>query len=428
MTIKNGLNTEKCEELFGKLYGVECVNEQKERYLNILQEFKKNYGSYEDAFFFSSPGRSEIIGNHTDHNYGKVIGASIDMDCVGVAKKNNTNKVRITSVTFKSASVIDLDDLAPFKFAGTNDLIKGIIKGMLVKGHKCGGFDLCLTSSVVASSGVSSSASFEMLICEVINYFFNDDKLTTLEMAKCGQYSENVYWNKASGLLDQMSCGYGGMVTIDFEDTNKPIIRKLNDKSLTDNYDFLVVSTGENHADLSAEYSSMPAEMKSVAKYFGKSVLRECNLEEVLLHTRELRKEVGDRAILRAFHYFSENNRVDKMIQSLDDNDFETALECIKESGNSSWKYLQNCANNDKPSEQGITLSLMLTENYLNKIGSGVCRVHGGGFAGVILVVLPKGKKQEYKEYIKQYQDYPIFDILIRPYGSVNISKLIEEK
>lgn len=428
MTIKDELNTENCKDIFCKLYGAENVEKERNRYMDILNEFEKNYGSFEDAFFFSSPGRSEIIGNHTDHNLGKIIGASIDMDCVGVAKKNNTSQVRITSVSFQSNSVIDLDDLEPFKYSGTNDLIRGIIKGMLLNGHKCEGFDLCLTSSVVASSGVSSSASFEMLVCEVINYLFNDDKLSTLEMAKCGQYSENVYWKKASGLLDQMACGYGGMITIDFKDPNKPLIRKLNDKSLTDNYDFLIVSTGENHADLSAEYSSMPIEMKKVANYFGKAVLRECSLDQVLLHTRELRNEVGDRAILRAFHYFTENNRVDKMVKFLDENNFEMALECIKESGNSSWKYLQNCANNEKPSEQGITLSLMLTENYLNKLGSGVCRVHGGGFAGVILVVLPKGKKQEYKEYIKQYQDYPIFDILIRPYGSVNISKLIEDK
>lgn len=409
-----------------KLYGdnPEILAAQAERYDSLAGEYAKRFeGS--DVYLFSSPGRSEISGNHTDHNLGKIIATSINMDCVAVAAKTADRKVSISSLTYDEEFTIDLDNREEGgRHSGTYTLVEGILEGFEKFGYQIGGFNACITSDVISAAGVSSSASFEMLICAIINDFYNHSALDTVVLAKIGQYAENTKWNKASGLLDQMACGYGGLVTIDFKDSANPVIKPVNFEAIDKDYELLIVPTGANHADLSEEYSSIPAEMKAVAAGLGAKVLGEVTIDDVLKNFSSLRESAGDRAVLRALHFFEENRRVDDQIKALEENRPEDFLRLVTESGNSSWKWLQNCYSNTNPDEQGVTVHLALTELFIRKIGAGACRVHGGGFAGVIMALLPKGVTEEYTEYMKSFGTPQIYRIRMRKYGAVNVNKL----
>ncbi len=421
------MESEPAGKLLGELYGKEAVGEQVKRYQELLAGFEKTFGEYKDVKLFSSPGRTEISGNHTDHNHGKVLAGSINLDCVGVAAKNNSSQVRIVSETYNQDFTIDLNQLEPSpKLAGTVDLVKGLLKGFEESGYTVGGFNAYITSNVISAAGVSSSASFEMLLCSILNTFFNEGRMDTVAYAHIGKFAENKYWAKASGLLDQMACAVGGLITIDFLEPSDPVVEKIDFDFGSQNHSLIIVQTGKGHADLSADYSSVPNEMKKVAQFFGKEVLAQVSEAEVLEHIAEIREFAGDRSVLRALHFFEENKRVEAEVAALKENRFGDFLTNITASGNSSWKWLQNCYTTASLQEQGITVALALTELFIAEKQRGACRVHGGGFAGVIMAMLPNDLVDEYISCIEKATGKgSAYRMSIRPYGAVCVSELI---
>lgn len=424
---KEMLHSKKAESFFEQMYGSQ-VEENIARYESAAQGFADKFGD-KDMLLFSSSGRTEISGNHTDHNHGKVLAGSINLDCIGAAARNDSNVVHIISATYDQDFTISLEDLKPSaKMAGTIDLTKGILAGFLDRGYQIGGFDAYITSNVISAAGVSSSASYEMLICSILNVLYNDGKMDVVDYAHIGKFSENKFWNKQSGLLDQMACAVGGLITIDFKNPNAPKVEKIDFDFGAQNHSLIIVQTGKGHADLSEDYSSVPNEMKAVAQYFGKEVLAEVDETEVLANIAKIRKKTGDRAVLRALHFFEENKRVEAEVAALKEKDFAAFLENITASGNSSWKWLQNCFTNQAPQEQGITVTLALTELFIQEKKKGACRVHGGGFAGVIMAMLPNELVDEYIAYIEKVTGKgSAYRMMIRPYGAVCVSEFLAE-
>lgn len=420
--IREILEKESVKELFKDLYGAENVEVNKERYLHLAEGFVKNYGD-EEFELFSSPGRTEIGGNHTDHNHGKVLAGSVNQDCICAARKNGKNEIRIISETFNQDFVIQLDQLEPLeKASGTVALMRGILAGFQERGFAIGGFDAFTTSNVISAAGVSSSASFEMLICSILDYFFNENKLTVTNYAHAGRFAENKYWKKASGLLDQMACASGGIVTIDFKDCENPKVEKI-DFSLDEiGCDLLIINTGKGHANMSDEYSAVPVEMKKAAAFFGKEVLAEVDEAEFMANIPQLRKELGDRPVLRALHFYNENKRVDAEVAALKEKRYDDFLNMICESGDSSWKWLQNCYCIETAQEQAICIALAMTELYLKGMPHTAYRIHGGGFAGVIMVILPKEKTADFTAYMEEkMNDKCVFKMSIRKYGAIHL-------
>ena len=422
------MESEGAKTLLAKLYGEDAVAGNVARYQELLKGYEKTFGDSGDVLLFSSPGRTEISGNHTDHNHGKVLAGSINLDCVGVAAKNSSSHVHIVSETYNQDFTIDLNHLEPSeKKAGTVDLVKGLLKGFEESGYSVGGFNAYITSNVISAAGVSSSASFEMLLCSMLNTFFNEGRMDTVAYAHIGKYSENNYWDKASGLLDQMACAVGGLITIDFVEPSAPAVEKIDFDFGSQNHSLIIVQTGKGHADLSADYSSVPNEMKKVAQFFGKEVLSQVTEEEVISNLAEVRQFAGDRSVLRALHFFEENKRVEAEVAALKENRFEDFLANITASGNSSWKWLQNCFTNSNYQEQGITVTLALTELFIAEKQKGACRVHGGGFAGVIMAMLPNGLVDEYITYIENCTGKgSAFRMSIRPYGAICVNGYIK--
>lgn len=422
------MESEGAKTLLAKLYGEDAVAGNVARYQELLKGYEKTFGDSGDVLLFSSPGRTEISGNHTDHNHGKVLAGSINLDCVGVAAKNSSSHVHIVSETYNQDFTIDLNHLEPSeKKAGTVDLVKGLLKGFEESGYSVGGFNAYITSNVISAAGVSSSASFEMLLCSMLNTFFNEGRMDTVAYAHIGKYSENNYWDKASGLLDQMACAVGGLITIDFVEPSAPAVEKIDFDFGSQNHSLIIVQTGKGHADLSADYSSVPNEMKKVAQFFGKEVLSQVTEEEVISNLAEVRQFAGDRSVLRALHFFEENKRVEAEVAALKENRFEDFLANITASGNSSWKWLQNCFTNSNYQEQGITVTLALTELFIAGKQGGACRVHGGGFAGVIMAMLPNELVDEYITYIENCTGKgSAFRMSIRPYGAICVNGYIK--
>lgn len=416
----------KGQEILEKLYTREGVKNNLKRYENVLQGFVREFGK-KDVKLFSSPGRTEISGNHTDHNNGKVLGGSINLDCIAAATYNDSNFVNIVSESFSQKFKIDINDIAPgMEKAGTTELLKGILAGFKERKADIGGFDAYITSNVISSAGVSSSAAFETLICQIINTLFNDGKLSKTDYAYIGKYAENHYWDKASGLLDQMCCAYGGLISIDFKNPDMPKVNEIDFDFGAAKHDLIIVQTGRGHADLSADYSSIPAEMKKVAEYFNKKTLSEVDEKEFYNNLPKLREYAGDRAVLRSIHFFDENKRVENEVKALINNDFDTFLKNITDSGNSSWKYLQNVYTNAAPNEQGITVALALSERFLKEKNVGATRVHGGGFAGVIMAMVPEKYSDEYVAYMDKFLgEGSSYKMKIRPYGSVCLNDFI---
>ncbi|MCI9180368.1 MAG: galactokinase [Lachnospiraceae bacterium] len=414
------LESGKSNALMAELYGKNHVEENISRYQELVKGYENLFGD-QDVLLFTSPGRTEISGNHTDHNHGKVLAGSINLDCVGVAAKNNSKEVRIVSETYHQDFTIDLDDLTPSpKKAGTVDLTKGLLKGFLEAGHAIGGFNAYITSNVISAAGVSSSASYEMLLCAMINTFFNEGKLDAVDYAHIGKYSENHYWDKASGLLDQMACAVGGLITIDFKNPAVPAVEKISFDFAGAGHSLIIVQTGKSHADLSADYSSVPNEMKKVAQFFGKEVLADVEEADVIARINEVREFAGDRSVMRAFHFFEENKKVEAEVAALKAGDFHAFLENITASGNSSWKWLQNCYTTASVQEQGISIALALTEMFIAEKKKGACRIHGGGFAGVIMAMLPNELVDEYISFIeKAMGEESAYRMSIRPYGAI---------
>lgn len=420
------LESDGARALFGKLYGENAVDANVARYRDVVKGFEKEFGDG-DVLLFSSPGRTEISGNHTDHNHGKVLAGSINLDCVGAAAVNKSDKVNIVSETFNQSFTIDLNYLEPSeKKAGTIDLVRGLLQGFKESGYEIGGFDAYITSNVISAAGVSSSASFEMLLCSMLNTFFNEGRMDTVAYAHIGKFSENKYWDKASGLLDQMACAVGGLITIDFFEPQAPVVEKIDFDFGSQNYGLIIVNTGKGHADLSADYSSVPIEMKKVAEFFGKDVCSEVSEKDVIGNLAKVRAYAGDRAVMRALHFFEENKRVEAEVAALKSGKFDDFLANITASGNSSWKWLQNCYTTSNVQEQGISVALALTELFIAEKQKGACRIHGGGFAGVIMAMLPNELVDEYVEYIeKALGEGNAYRMSIRPYGAVCVNDVM---
>ena len=371
----------KKDEALTSLYGKEALDTQRSRYADAIREFIALYGD-KDVSVFTVAGRSEISGNHTDHNFGCVIAASIDLDIIAVAAKRDDTTIRVKSAGFPEDVVDYTDDaIDEKKFFSSAAIITGVCRGFADKGYSVCGFDAYTTSNVLKGSGLSSSAAFEDMIGNILNWFVNDGKIGAAEIAKIAQFAENKYFGKPCGLMDQVACASGGFVAIDFKTPGAPVIEKLDFDLTSQGYSLCIVNTGGNHADLNEDYASVPAEMKAVAGYFGKPVLREVSLDEVIAAIPALREKFGDRAILRAFHFICENKRVQAQTACLKAGDLGGFFDGVLASGNSSFRYLQNVYTTKNVREQGLSLALALAEQYLSDRG-GAWRVHGGGFAG----------------------------------------------
>lgn len=420
-------NNSKVNTLFSKLYAVESINQQIRRYQEIGTEFSKHFkdSSYK---YFSSSGRTEISGNHTDHNGGKVLAASISMDSVAAAQVSNNNTITMYSKGYDQAFVVDLSNLEPQAGEkGTAALLRGIAAGFKMHGLKIGGMNIYVSSDVANGSGISSSASIEMLVGGMLNEFYNNADVDQILVGKIGQFAENKYWNKPCGLLDQTTIGLGGLIYIDFKDKQNPKINQVKFDFAKANYKLLVLDTGGSHSELTNEYAQVPVEMWAVAKELGKERLVDLSYDQFLTAIPKLRPVVGDRAVLRAMHFYAENNRVDAQVEFLAKNDFDGFLNLVTESGASSWRLLQNCYDILRAKHQEIPLALALTERFLvdRKI-KGAYRVHGGGFAGTILVALPDNKTTEYLNYIKPFFGEKSAMILtIREHGSICVSRMV---
>ena len=385
------------DSLLSHLYGSDKVVSERARYVEAISDFISLYGDV-TASLFSVPGRSEISGNHTDHNHGCVLAAGINLDIIAVATKTDDGMIKIKSKGFDEDK-IDITKLCPddYENYGSAAIIAGICDGFVKRDFKIGGFSAYTTSNVLKGSGISSSAAFEVQVCNVLNHFYNEGKIDAPELAKISQYAENVFFGKPSGLMDQTACACGGFVAIDFADPTAPIIEKL-DFSLSDaGYCLCIVNTGGNHADLNDDYASVPADMKNLASYFGRKVLRGITYDEVLAKLPELREKVGDRAIMRGLHFIEENERVASQKAALKKGDVQSFLSGVLASGDSSFKQLQNVYTVKNVEEQGLSLALALCKHVLDGKG-GAWRVHGGGFAGTVQAFVPTAMKDEFKK------------------------------
>lgn len=407
---------------FYELYGKDAATLQKQadRYTNLLKKFQSAFNK-DEAEVFSSPGRTEIGGNHTDHNFGRVLAGAVNMDNVAVAAKNNTNVVTIESVGYPKI-VVDLNKLTPDKseFYTSESLVRGVSARLKELGYKIGGFDACIDGGVPKGSGLSSSASFEVMVGAIISELFNDGKLDPVQNAIIGQYAENNFFGKPCGLMDQTACAMGGLITIDFEDPSKPIVKKVNFDFVSTGFALVITDTGGNHADLNDEYASLPTDMKAVAAELGKKVLRQVTMEQVVDIAPKIREKVGDRALLRAYHFLGDNQRVVDQVAALEKNDFKSFLNMVIESGYSSYMYNQNIFPVNNVREQGVSLALALSEMVLK--GQGAWRVHGGGFAGTIQAFVPQNLLDKYVSTLEHvYGKGSCHKLFIRAKGSVKV-------
>ena len=421
--IGNGQNP-----LFHELYGTDSavLKAEAERYIAQMEDFKVTFGT-EDVELFSAPGRTEVGGNHTDHQYGRVLAGAVNLDNIAVAAPNGTNIVRIKSVGYPQFEA-DLSDLAidESKFSTSESLVKGINARLKELGYNIGGFDVVIEGRVPEGSGLSSSASFEVLIGAIISHLFNDGKLDPVENAKIGQWAENNYFGKPCGLMDQTACSVGGFITIDFEDPTQPIVKALDFDFAETGYSLVITNTGGSHANLDGEYALLPGEMKSVAKELGHEVLRPLSMKQVVDSIPDIREKVGDRAILRSIHFQADNARVVDEVEALETNDFQKFLGLVIESGYSSYMYNQNIyaqtqENFDsKMSEQGVSLGLALSELVLR--GKGAWRVHGGGFAGTIQAFVPNDLLDQYISTLEHvFGKGNCHKLFIRSKGSIKL-------
>lgn len=363
------------------------LEKQSGRYQQLLNEYKLHFGDA-DVEFFSAPGRTEIGGNHTDHNYGRVLAGAVNLDNVAVVAKNNTPVIRIHSIGYPPFEV-DLSSLKPNPSEQYTSvaLVRGISSRMHELGFKIEGFNACIDGGVPKGSGLSSSAAFEVLIGSIISHLFNKDAVDPIQNAIIGQYSENNFFGKPCGLMDQTACSMGGLITIDFKDPSKPVVKKVDFDFVRTGFALVITDTGGNHADLNEEYASLPTDMKAVAGQLGAKVLREVSIDQIINIIPEIREKVGDRAVLRAIHFQGDNQRVVEQVAALERNDFKSFLGMVTDSGYSSFMYNQNIYPVHNVREQGVSLGLALSELVLK--GKGAWRVHGGGFAGTIQAFVP---------------------------------------
>lgn len=421
--LKQALAGTTLDSRFCEIYGSAALETQKARYLHAVEEFEKLYGADREAALYSVAGRSELSGNHTDHNHGCVIAASIDLDIIAVASPSAGSVIRVKSEGFPE-DVVDFgvyNAPNPARYEKSDSLIAGMVAGFRKEGLAVGGFDAYTTSNVLKGSGISSSAAFEDMIGNILNYVYNDGKVSNVEIAKLAQYAENRFFGKPCGLMDQMACAVGGIIAIDFRDPSTPVIEQTDFDLSAAGYNLCIVNTGGNHADLTGDYASVPAEMKSVASYFGKEVLRDTDENAVLAAIPALREKVGDRAILRALHFFAENRRVAAQKAALKAGDLDTFLANVIASGRSSFCYLQNVYTTKNVSEQGLSLALCLAERVLSGKRA-AWRVHGGGFAGTIQAFVPTEDVAKFRAVMDAaFGEGRCMVLRVRPEGALRV-------
>ncbi len=419
--LKEKLRGSEYDAALEKNYKKEDIEAQKSRYIRIASSFEELFGSDREVGVFSAPGRTEVCGNHTDHNHGKVLAASVNLDAVAVAGINGENIVRVKSEGYKM-DVVDLNDLGvmPAERGKSAALVRGVCAGFKNRGYKIGGFDAATASDVLSGSGLSSSAAFEVLLGTMLNHLYNGGKISSVEIAQIAQFAENEYFGKPCGLMDQMACSVGGFVEIDFKDPAAPVIEKLDFDFGSCKHALCIVDTGGDHSDLTDEYAAVRSEMEDVASKFGKSVLREVDREEFEKSIAVVRDSAGDRAVLRAMHFYNENDRVDKQAEALKKGDFEAFKALVIESGFSSYMYNQNVFTCKAPSNQPVSLALSICQQVLS--GKGAWRVHGGGFAGTIQAFVPEELLGEFKSKIcAVFGEKSCYVLNIRPEGGIQV-------
>lgn len=409
------------KETLRRLYGEEALEQQLKRYENAERAFAETFGVSVEPMIFSASGRTEIGGNHTDHNRGKVLAAAVGLDVIAYVIPTRENVISVKSEGYPRDDV-KLDVLEPVEaeLNSSAALIRGVAAGFVKDGLKIGGFEAYTTSNVLKGSGISSSAAFEVLIGTILSHLYNDGQVSAVKIAQIAQYAENKFFGKPSGLMDQMASSVGGFITIDFKDTENPIIESIGYDFASSGYSLCIVDTKGNHADLTPEYASIPLEMKSVAEYFGKKELRDIEKAQVMENAADIRAKLGDRAFLRAMHFFDENVRVEREAAALKAGNINEFFKIVNESGNSSYKYLQNIYAPKNPSEQGLSVGLYAAENVLE--GRGACRVHGGGFAGTIQAFVPNDKLEAFTSTMENiFGQGSCHKLFIRPCGGVKV-------
>ena len=418
----SAINDGRFDEEFLKLYG--DTTKPRARYSQAVEEFCALYGDSDELRVFSAPGRTEISGNHTDHQHGCVLAASVDLDVIAVVAKCEGHTVRIKSAGYPE-DIIDIDELS----AKDNErgraasLIRGVLYAFRNDGHEIGAFNAYTTSNVLKGSGLSSSAAFEVLVSNIVNGLFNKGKVGAVRIAKYSQYAEREFFGKPCGLLDQMASSVGGFTYADFHDPQNPQIEQINLDVRDFGYTLCVIDTGGNHANLTGDYAAITEECREISLELGVDFLRDANEDEFYNRMGKKKKKFGDRAVLRAFHFFNEQKRVELQRAALKNHDFEQFLYYVNESGESSYKYLQNLYSNSAVNEQGLCLAIALTKQFLGNTGA--CRVHGGGFAGTIQCYIPDEKFGEYKEMIeKVFGKGACVPLLVRPVGGYEVKAL----
>lgn len=421
MLLSDIFSAQETRQKLKTLYGSDYISE-KARFEQLLDGFRSAFGA-EPCALFSAPGRTEICGNHTDHQHGRVIAASVDLDIIAAARPTASPLIRILSEGFEM-DCIDLSCLDPLpeESAHSASIIRGVASRFHQLGYRIGGFDAYTTSRVPKGSGLSSSAAFEVLVGTILSHLFNAGKVSDIEIAQIGQYAENLFFGKPSGLMDQTASSVGGAVFIDFADVRKPAIEKLRLDPVEHGYALCVINTGADHADLTGEYAAMPNEMRAVAACLGKEVLREVDESTFLANLDRIRKKCGDRAALRAFHYFEEDKRVVSLADALKKDDFESFLAIVRDSGRSSFMYLQNVFPTGAVFHQEVAFALMLCDSLLNR--QGAFRVHGGGLAGTIQAFVPLTILDRFKSTIETVLGAgTCYNLRIRPAGGEKIAE-----
>ena len=417
--IKANISAGNYDKDFSMLYG--DVPSARERYTKACDSFEELFPSHSGIRLFSAPGRTEVGGNHTDHQHGSVLAGGVNLDVIAVAAKNDSGIIRIKSEGYDmdTVSVDDLDK-NPQEEGRAISLIRGICSSFSERGVKLSGFDAYTTSNVLKGSGLSSSAAFEVLVATIINGLFAESKVSPEDIAKMGQYAENVYFGKPSGLLDQMASSLGGFTFADFHNPKEPVTEKINLDISSFGYSLCVVDTGGNHANLTDDYADITVECRKISNALGVDFLRDADEERFYENIASLREKCGDRSVLRAIHFFNEQKRVYMQKSALESGNFEEFLQLVNESGQSSYDLLQNLYSTSAVSEQGLPVALALTKQFL--AGRGACRVHGGGFAGTIQCYVPSFMLDGYKKMIEKiFGENSCMPIFIRPVGGYEI-------
>lgn len=413
------LENGQCDAPLTAVYTAAGLDQARERALRVTRALAEICAPESGAALFSGPGRTEIGGNHTDHQHGHVLCGSVDMDMLACAAPNGQNVIRVRSEGYPALEV-DLTDLSPRPEEANSSaaLVRGVAEGIARRGFPTGGFDACVTSSVLSGSGLSSSAAYEILIGNIINHFFCQGKLDAVELAKIGQYAENVHFGKLSGLMDQTGSSVGGAVAIDFGDPANPVVRPISYDFARSGHALCIVDTGSDHSakHLTEDYSDITREMRSVAAHFGKQFLREVPEGDFRASLPALRRECGDRAVLRALHFYDDDRRAVQEADALERGDFEGFLSLVNASGESSSLHLQNTWSTADPRQQAIPVALAFGRELL--AGTGAIRVHGGGFAGTIQAFVPLDRLDAFQDGIEALLGPGMCHVLrIRPQG-----------